>query len=177
VGSLTILFTDLRNSTRLYREIGDAPAFGRVMDHFDVLRKAIAAEDGALVKTMGDSIMAIFRRPASALRAILNVQRLLASPPHSAQPLLLKAGIHHGPCIAVTLNDRLDYFGSTVNMASRLESLSSGRDVIISAAVRADPEVAEMLVHSEGSSAEPFEAMLKGYEEEQFELWRVTPTD
>jgi class 3 adenylate cyclase len=91
--------------------------------------------------------------------------------------LLLKAGIHHGPCIAVTLNDRLDYFGSTVNMASRLESLSSGRDVIISAAVRADPEVAEMLVHSEGSSAEPFEAMLKGYEEEQFELWRVTPTD
>src|SRR3989442_13149618 len=57
VGTLTVLFTDLKNSTRLYREIGDATAFGRVMNHFDVLKQAIAAEDGALVKTIGDAVM------------------------------------------------------------------------------------------------------------------------
>src|ERR1051325_10297994 len=93
VGTLTVLFTDLRGSTQLYREIGDAPAFGRVMNHFDVLREAIAEEDGALVKTIGDAVMAVFRHPAAALRAILKAQAKLASPPEGGQPLKLKVGI------------------------------------------------------------------------------------
>ena len=59
VGSMTIVFTDLRGSTRLYREIGDAPAFGAVMGHFDILREAVDEEEGALVKTLGDAIMAV----------------------------------------------------------------------------------------------------------------------
>jgi adenylate cyclase len=63
VGSVIILFTDLRGSTILYREIGDAPAFGRVQDHFGMLREAIAGEDGALIKTVDDAVMAVFRRP------------------------------------------------------------------------------------------------------------------
>jgi class 3 adenylate cyclase len=174
VGSLTVPFTDLRNSTSFYREIGDAPAFGRVMDHFAVLREAIAEEDGALVKTIGDAVMAVFRRPASALRAILDAQRRLAAPPGGAPPFYLKAGMHHGPCIAVTMNDRLDYFGSVVNMAARLERLSSGEDVIISEAVRYDPEVEELLAAPEKQLIpEPFEAQLKGFDKAQFHLWRV----
>ena len=52
VGTLTVLFTDLKDSTRMYREIGDATAFGRVMNHFDVLKQAINGEDGALVKPL-----------------------------------------------------------------------------------------------------------------------------
>jgi adenylate cyclase len=175
VGTLTVLFTDLRGSTQLYREIGDAPAFGRVMTHFDVLREVIAAEDGALVKTIGDAVMAVFRRPAAALRAIVKAQAALASPPEGVRPLRLKVGIHTGPCIAVTLNDRLDYFGCTVNMAARLEGLSTGEDVILSDAAHADPEVAEMLADpADGLVAQPFEMMLKGFDEESFELWRVT---
>jgi class 3 adenylate cyclase len=174
VGSLTVLFTDLRDSTRFYQEIGDAPAFGRVMDHFAVLRKAVAEEDGALVKTIGDAIMAVFRRPVSALRAILDAQRRLAAPPAGAPPFYLKAGMHHGPCIAVTMNDRLDYFGSVVNMAARLERLSSGEDVIVSDAVRHDPEVEELLLAPENQLiTEPFEAQLKGFEDAQLHLWRV----
>jgi class 3 adenylate cyclase len=173
VGTLTVLFTDLRNSTRLYREIGDATAFGRVMNHFDVLRKTIAEHDGALVKTIGDAVMAVFRSPASALRAMVEVQQLLAMPRDGGLPLTLKAGLHSGPCIAVTLNDRLDYFGSTVNMAARLEGLSTGSDVIISRAIYDDAEVRELLC-AENLSAEPFEMSLKGFDEERFELWRVT---
>ncbi|MBC8030363.1 MAG: hypothetical protein H7Z16_09645 [Pyrinomonadaceae bacterium] len=175
VGTLTVLFTDLKSSTQLYREIGDATAFGRVMNHFDVVKKLIAEEDGALVKTIGDAVMAVFRRPASALKAMLSAQEMLASPPEGVAPLTLKAGIHSGPCIAVTLNDRLDYFGSTVNMAARLEGLSTGNDVIISRALYDDPEVRELL-DSEGFEAVPFHHELKGFAEEQFELWRVTPT-
>jgi class 3 adenylate cyclase len=177
VGSLTVLFTDLRNSTRMYRAIGDATAFGHVMNHFDVLKQAIAAEDGAVVKTIGDAVMAVFRRPASALRAMLAAQQELASPTSGGQPLTLKAGLHSGPCIAVTLNDRLDYFGSTVNLAARLEGLSTGDDVIISADVRTDPEVEELLRNPANRlSASRFEMKLKGFDEECFELWRVAPT-
>jgi class 3 adenylate cyclase len=175
VGSLTVVFTDLRESTRLYRQVGDAPAFGLVMDHFDVLQGAINAEQGAIVKTIGDAVMAVFRRPAAALRAMLNAQQALASPGDGGQPLRLKAGIHHGACIAVTLNGRLDYFGSTVNIAARLESLSSGQDIVISASVHADPEVADWLARpGSGLAAEPFQTTLRGFDQDYFELWRIS---
>jgi class 3 adenylate cyclase len=175
VGSLTVLFTDLRDSTRLYRESGDAVAFGHVMNHYDVLRAAISAEHGALVKTIGDSVMAVFLRPVAALRAVFEAQRILSRPPAGLQPLSLKAGVHTGPCVAVTLNDRLDYFGSTVNIAARLEGLSSVRPgLVTSSAVVQDPEVAAWLA-SGGAHAAPFAATLKGFEGERFDLWEVTP--
>jgi class 3 adenylate cyclase len=171
VGTLTVLFTDLKNSTRLYREIGDATAFGRVMNHFDVLRKAIAEQDGAIVKTIGDAVMAVFRRPVAAVLAVRQAQKELANPA-DAKPLTLKAGIHTGPCIAVTLNDRLDYFGSTVNLAARLEGLSTGSDVIISGPMFDDPEVARLL--NDGTvEAEAFDMSVKGFDEECFQLWRL----
>lgn len=177
VGTLTVLFTDLRNSTRMYREVGDATAFGRVMNHFDVLKQVIADEDGALVKTIGDAVMAVFRSPAAALRAMLHAQQRFAFPPDGIEPLTLKAGMHTGPCIAVTLNDRLDYFGSTVNLASRLEGQSTGDDVIVSTAVYSDPEVRELLSDpSKGYSVTRFEMPLKGFDQERFELWRVAVT-
>jgi class 3 adenylate cyclase len=173
VGTLTILFTDLRHSTQLYREIGDATAFGRVMSHFDVVKKVIAEHDGAIVKTIGDAVMGVFRSAADGLRAMLQVQEILASPADGRIPLTLKAGLHTGPCIAVTLNDRLDYFGSTVNLAARLECLSSGSDVIISRSVYEDAKVQEV-IESEGLSAEEFDMSLKGFDDERFELWRVS---
>jgi class 3 adenylate cyclase len=175
VGQMTILFTDLRNSTRLYREIGDAVAFGAVMSHFDLLRDAIAAEGGSIVKTLGDAVMAVFPRPAPALRAIISAQAALAAPPASVRPLTLKAGIHAGPCIAVTLNERLDYFGSNVNIAARLEPLSTGEDCVVTSDVRRDPEVAALLEDPlSGLAAEPVEVQLKGFDNECFQLWRVT---
>jgi class 3 adenylate cyclase len=90
-----------------------------------------------------------------------------------ASPRNLRIGIHYGPCIAVTLNRRLDYFGSVVNKAARLEGLSSGDDVIISDAVRADPEVDQML-QLDDCGAEAFETQIKGFDD-HFALWRVLP--
>ena len=159
----------------MYREIGDATAFGRVMNHFDILKQAITEEDGALVKTIGDAVMAVFRQPAAAVRSMLHVQQALASPADGMMPLTLKAGMHTGPCIAVTLNDRLDYFGSTVNLAARLEAQSTGGDVVISASVYSDPGVRELLDDSSGELiATRFEMPLKGFADERFELWRVS---
>jgi class 3 adenylate cyclase len=176
VGTLALLFTDLRDSTRFYREVGDAPAFGTVMEHLDVLRRVVADEEGAVVKSMGDAIMAVFRRPVGALRAAFRAQRELASGSAAARPHWLKVGIHVGPSIAVNQEGRLDYFGSTVNLAARLVGLSSGEDVVVSAAVLADPEVAE-LVAGGGIASEPVEATLKGFDEERFELFRLSAAE
>jgi class 3 adenylate cyclase len=117
--------------------------------------------------------MAVFRSAADGLLAMLEVQQALAEPGDGSRPLQLKAGLNTGPCIAVTLNDRLDYFGSTVNMAARLECLSSGSDVIISRSVYEDPRVQE-LIESDSFDAAPFDMELKGFENERFELWRVS---
>jgi class 3 adenylate cyclase len=147
------------------------------MNHFDVLKQVVAQEDGALVKTIGDAVMAVFSQPVAALKAMLEAQTRLAFPPGGMAPLSLKAGIHSGPCIAVTLNERLDYFGSTVNMSARLEGLSTGADVVISPAVYFDPEVRELLSEPRnGLVASRFEMALKGFDDEQFELWRVGRT-
>lgn len=172
VGSLTVLFTDLRDSTRLYREIGDAPAYGSVVSHFDVLRAAVSDEGGAIVKTIGDAVMAVFRRPVSSLRAVVRAQRELAVPRAGQRPLLLKAGVHQGPCLAVTLNGRLDYFGSTVNAAARIVGLSHGEDVVVSDSVKRDPEVAVLL---DDFVVDHLDATLKGFDDERFALWRVRP--
>jgi class 3 adenylate cyclase len=163
VGTLTVVFTDLLGSTRYYREVGDAPAFGSVLGHIDQLRRAVADEGGAVVKSMGDAIMAVFPRPAAAVRAMLAANASL-----EGKPLELKVGIHSGPCIAVNQNGVLDYFGSTVNLASRLVSLSNGGDLVVSDAVLADPELAEL-----GLDAERFESEPKGFEGEPIVLWRV----
>jgi class 3 adenylate cyclase len=139
-----------------------------------VLREEIASEGGSIVKTLGDAVMAVFPRPAPALRAIMNAQARLAAPPEGVRPLTLKAGLHAGACIAVTLNGRLDYFGSNVNIAARLEPLSTGADCVITSDVRRDPEVSDLLEDPlSGLAAEPSEATLKGFDNESFELWRV----
>jgi len=176
VGSLTVVFTDLRGSTQLYQQIGDAPAFGRVMDHFAVLRQAIEHEEGTIVKTIGDAVMAVFRRPVSAIRAMAAAQDALIK---DASPLVLKVGVHHGPCIAVTQNDRLDYFGTTVNVAARIQNLSHGGDMVLSDATHQDREVMTWLAGDNGAggdgagvTAEPFEAELRGIDG-SVRLWRI----
>jgi class 3 adenylate cyclase len=172
IGSVTLMFTDLRDSTRMYRMIGDASAFGRVREHFAVLENAIAAEGGSIVKTMGDAVMATFRDPIDALKAVWKAQSEIAK---YGEPLLwLKAGLHTGPCIVVNLNDRLDYFGSTVNLAARLPSFSHGGELIFSEAFYKDPEIQNFLAGNvEPASLQCFTGDVKGFDE-PCTLWKLT---
>ena len=175
VGSIAIVFTDLKNSTQLYREIGDAPAFGRVLGHFDTIRSAASEAGGGVVKTMGDAVMAVFTDPAAALRAMRRAQDALSNPPKGAAPLALKCAIHMGPCLAIGQNDRLDYFGTTVNVCSRLCSLSTGADIVVSGPVLQDPGVAALLSNPGGLlKARPDKAELRGAAGASFDFWRVT---
>lgn len=165
VGSLTVVFTDLRSSTQLYQRVGDAVAFGHVMDHFDALRDAITHNDGAIVKTIGDAVMAVFSAPADAVRALLEANAAVGAITAGGEPLALKAGVHHGPCIAVTLNGQLDYFGTSVNLAARLEGLATGGEIVLSESAHRDPEVAALLADGTLPVCEPVLSELKGFPE------------
>lgn len=174
VGALTLLFTDLRGSTKLYQQYGDAPAFGFVLEHFEVLRNIIAEHDGAIVKTLGDAVMAVFRSPVNALKAALQMQEILSHPPDGTPRLILKVGVNSGTTIAVNLNDRLDYFGTTVNLAARLADLSDGTNVVVSEAVQSDPEVIQWLeLHDITRYSEPFIMQVRGFDEELMRLYRI----
>jgi len=174
ISNLAILFTDLRGSTQLYRMIGDAPAFERVLEHFDVLRRSVEAHGGALIKTIGDAIMAAFLDPAQGVAAALDILQGMAelNRTRTDYPLRLKLGLHAGPAIAVTLNERLDYFGTTVNIASRLEGQAQGDDLIVSTEVMQQPGVQRVL-SERAVAVEDFTARLKGFTDEEFRLHQI----
>jgi class 3 adenylate cyclase len=169
VGSATLVFTDLYDSTRLYQNIGDAHAFGRVQEHFVDLEKAVAAEGGSIVKTMGDAVMASFREPVCALRAMWQAQGAIAR--HGEPLLRIKISIHHGPCIVVNLNDRLDYFGSTVNIAARLTEFSFGGEIVLSEEVYKDKQVQAWLGENR-VEIEKLSANLKGFDQ-PVPVWKI----
>ena len=145
VSQVALLFTDLRGSTALYERVGDAAAYNIVREHFALLAAIVREHDGAVVKTIGDAVMASFSDPARAVRAAIAMQGEIGSSSQGFRDLVLKVGVHAGPSVVVTLNDRLDYFGSTVNMAARLQGESTGGDIVLSRAVADDPAVREVL--------------------------------
>ena len=77
------------------------------------------------------------------------------------QDLLLKIGIHEGPCLAVTLNDRQDYFGQTVNIASRVQELADSDAILASGTVIEDADCSNALVER-GIAPVPREVALRG---------------
>ncbi len=150
ITSLTFLFTDLKGSTALYERVGDLVAFDLVRQHFRALNDIVAAEAGAVVKTIGDAVMATFPTPDRALTAALRMREEMAriNAERNNEDLLLKIGIHEGPCLAVTLNNSQDYFGQTVNLAARVQSLASSRAILVTQPVIDDPKSAKLLEKS-----------------------------
>jgi class 3 adenylate cyclase len=147
IGRMAIVFTDLQGSTRLYDDLGDASAYRLVRDHFAFLSERVERHHGFIVKTVGDAVMAAFHDPADAVRAVLSIQDEVENfnSGRSDAGIVLKLGLHLGACIAVTTGGVLDYFGSAVNTASRLEHQCRGGEVIISEAVLGDAEAREAL--------------------------------
>ena len=137
ITSLTFLFTDLKGATELYQRVGDLVAYDLVRAHFQVLTEIVGAEAGAVVKTIGDAVMATFPTPDRAIAASLRMREAMRrlNEQRKRDDLLLKIGIHEGPCLAVMLNDRQDYFGQTVNIASRVQNLASSQAIYATGSV------------------------------------------
>lgn len=166
VKDVTILFTDLKSSTQLYNRIGDLNAFALVREHYGVLNKAILKQHGAVVKTIGDAVMATFTRPQAAVEAGLEMLRELCQLNKTSQygDLILKIGIHRGAAISVTLNERIDYFGQTVNIASRVQGMAGGDEMFLTDDIYSAAGVPELLKQYH-YSAELIQIKLKGIEE------------
>jgi class 3 adenylate cyclase len=162
ITSLTFLFTDLKGPTELYERVGDLVAFDMVREHFRVLNESVAAEGGAVVKTIGDAVMATFPTPDRALAAALRMREAMRglNTAHGREDLLLKIGIHEGPCLAVSLNERQDYFGQTVNIASRVQGLAISQSILATAPVIENPQSASLLGGGEKPKAQRH--MLRG---------------
>ncbi len=150
ITSLTFLFTDLKGSTELYERVGDLVAFDLVRAHFRVLNEVVADEAGAVVKTIGDAVMATFPTPDRAIAAALRMREAMRglNDARKHEDLLLKIGIHEGPCLAVMLNDRQDYFGQTVNIAARVQGLAVSRAIFATGSVVENPQASTLLAAS-----------------------------
>lgn len=167
IKNLTILFTDLKGSTEFYNTRGDAFAYKAVSSHFDILIQNISKYDGAIVKTIGDAIMGIFLLPVNAVLYAIQVQKEikeLNKKEYGENVIILKVGIHGGPVLAVNQNEKLDYFGKTVNLAARVEGKCKGGDIVITRTLYENEAVKELII-KEKIKIEVFESNLKGFEE------------
>jgi class 3 adenylate cyclase len=163
IGRVGLLFTDLAGSTALYERIGDARAFKLVGEHFTLLWGPIERNGGAIVKTIGDAVMAAFPDGRSAMAAGVDMQRAIRSLETNGvvdAARLIKVGVHVGACYAVTLNERLDYFGTTVNLAARAQNEALGGEIV---ATQAALEEGLAELECQGLGWEGFDVELKGF--------------
>lgn len=147
IESIAVLFTDLVGSTAMYSRAGDAPAFKLVTDHFERMRHVIDEHEGAIVKTIGDAVMAVFTDPLKCFDAALRLDSSVSDILHEGVPLRLRVGFHVGPCIAMRANEKIDYFGTTVNLAARLQGLAHAGDVTLASNIAQRPEIAARIAH------------------------------
>ena len=146
VSTVTFLVTALEpaQADALYQGLGDARAFGVIHEHFRRLGDAIRQGGGAVVKTQGEGVLASFSDVTAAVRTALELPGRLAVD-EATRPLRLRVGVHRGPTLAATLNDQLDYFGTTARQAAGTLQYARGGELVLTQAVAADPEVAALL--------------------------------
>jgi adenylate cyclase len=171
VSRVGLLFSDLTDSTKLYATVGDAAAFRLVQDHFEVVVALIEKHGGAVVKTIGDAVMAVFVDDLDGVRAsvaILEAFETFRDGHEHRRRTHIKLGFFAGSAYAVTANGILDYFGQTVNVAARLQGAAASGELILEQAL-VDRAAAEgALGDARGRVrvriTERFEASLKGVE-------------
>ncbi|MCR9142189.1 MAG: adenylate/guanylate cyclase domain-containing protein [bacterium] len=170
IEAVTVLFTDITGSTEMYERLGDTTAYNIVRDHFDILIQEFESNGGVVIKTIGDSLMASFTSNIDALKALLPLRERLEEynrdKPEGKQ-VRIRIGMHRGPAILVNLNGRLDYFGTSVNKASRIESVSRSRELSISQEVFEDRRVLSFLKQNGYRELRKRSARLKGIDGDQ----------
>jgi class 3 adenylate cyclase len=163
IAHLALLFSDLTGSTALYGRVGDAKAFAIVQEHFHDMAAVVSDHRGAVVKTMGDAVMASFASETDAVAAAVEMLQQCHAH-HGELGLSVKLGVCAGACLAVRANERLDFFGTTVNLAARLQARATGGQLVVTGELVTNPRVQTLLA---AFSKTPFKAALKGIAAEQ----------
>lgn len=131
---LAILFADVVGSTRIYEIMGDARARDMILTCVEIMRTATELNQGTVIKTIGDEIMATFPTADNALNAGSRMQHDIRT--HSelqveGQPIAIRIGCHFGP---VVLENR-DIFGAAVHTANRMTSQAKAGQIMITSAM------------------------------------------
>ncbi len=169
IGQVSVVFTDLIQSTALYSRIGDPEAFALVNDHFQLLFNSITRHFGGVVKTIGDAVMAVFTAPEHALKAAVEIKNSVTAfleervPDYSTG---IRIGIHNGPAVLVNLNNNFDLFGATVNLTARIVNHSPYHSVAVSEAYYQLSEVQHQL-NEQNFPVEQLQLDLKGITDRQ----------
>jgi adenylate cyclase len=131
---LAILFADVVGSTRIYEVMGDARARDMILTCVEIMRTATELNQGTVIKTIGDEIMATFPSADSALNAGSRMQHDIRTNTRlqvEGQPIAIRIGCHYGP---VVLENR-DIFGAAVHTANRMTSQAKAGQIMITAAM------------------------------------------
>ncbi len=165
VSNVTILFTDLKGSTELYEKTGDMYAYNLVQEHFNLLKQSTKKHSGAIVKTIGDAIMASFSSPIDGIQAALDMMKQIRimneNLKNKTQDISIKVGLHSGTALVVTANEALDYFGQTVNMAARVQGLAEGGEIWVTESILGIEDT-NTIFEANGYKIEKKSALLKG---------------
>jgi class 3 adenylate cyclase len=140
IGRQTIAFVDIVGSTRFYEERGDGKAFQEVKRHFEHLFSIVQRQGGTVIKTIGDGMMLCFPSPLHGLRAALEAVAAYDDPMGKWE-LDIRVTLNTGPCLAVNFNTGVDFFGHTVNLAAKLQSVAASNEVAVSQSVFDQPGV------------------------------------
>lgn len=161
-GWVTLMFTDIEDSTRLNNRLGDEVWISFLQSHDDVVRRAVNASGGLAVKHQGDGFMLGFPSPNSALTAAMQIRDELPASVRGER-LRIRAGIHCGP----THVTEDDFFGATVAYAARVASAARGGEILLSD---------EAVKHFADGTAQwdAIDAELKGFPGPQ-RIWRANP--
>lgn len=132
---VTILFSDIEESTTYWDKFGDIEGRLMVDRHNRILFPVIHRFKGRIIKTIGDSIMASFRKPEHAVQAAVAMQQMMAQERRRDETfrIRIRVGIHSGNAIV----EKQDVFGDIVNVAARVEAISEGNEILVSQATQA----------------------------------------
>jgi len=133
-GKVTLMFSDIEDSTPLAERLGDAAWVALLHEHNAIIREQIAAHNGYEVKTIGDAFMVAFQSPEKALRCAVAIQPAFAAYnlEHPEQPLRVRIGLHTGEAV----RDAGDFYGTNVVLASRIADQAKGGEILVSSMFR-----------------------------------------
>ncbi len=142
--SVSILWVKISDGDTLMDRLGEARAFQQIQATFRAIEKKVRSEGGVVVKAVGEGMLAAFGEVTSATRAALGLAKAIDAEP-LCKDLRLQAGLHRGLALVASVNDRLDYFGQSVRLATRLGDLAMPGELLLTPQIAGDPEVAALL--------------------------------
>lgn len=164
VRAVTVMFTDLIHSTAIYSSMGDIKAYALVKEHFDALFREIVSHSGGVIKTIGDAVLAIFQDPATAVKVSFDMKdavRDLMKRHKLEKTSGIKTGISSGTALIVNMNDTLDLFGATINLAARIINYADRATTAVTETILENPDV-NKYVNENSLSLQTISQELKG---------------